>query len=53
MSLSFLPTLEFNLPDARLKKVPLHFVSGSNPNRAFVCVNWEPTELAKFASADS
>ena len=53
MSLSFLPTLEFNLPDARLKKAPLHSVSGSTPNSAFVCVNWEPTELAKFVSADS
>ena len=53
MSLSFLPTLEFNLPDVRLKKVPLHSVSGSNPNRAFVYVNWEPTELAKFVSADT
>ncbi|MEL0221570.1 MAG: hypothetical protein VXA39_13240 [Deltaproteobacteria bacterium] len=53
MSLSFLPTLEFNLPDARLKKAPLHSVSESNPNRAFVCVNWASTELAKFASAGS
>ena len=32
MSLSFLPTLEVNLPDARLKKAPLHSVSGSNPS---------------------